>query len=150
MRPGTANEPEQITALLLLGDENPQLIAEYITRSALFILTVSDVPRGVCAVTDEGNGTLEIQNLAVDPAFQRQGFGRTLLAHVEKAYAGHFSRMRLGTGESPLTLPFYLACGFVVTGREPDYFPRRYPAPIKEGGVLLRDRLLMEKAIGPG
>ena len=79
---------------------------------------------------------------------QRRGLGREMLAAVEarcKAAGGH--TLRLGTGDSRLTLPFYRACGFYAVGREPGYFPKHYPHPIYEGGEQLLDRVILEKRL---
>ena len=41
--------------------------------------------RAVCVVTKEAPGVFEIKNLAVEPAFQRQGYGRAMVRHVAGA-----------------------------------------------------------------
>ena len=98
-------------------------------------------------VTDEGGGVLEIKNLAVVPDRQGRGHGREMIEYAARVYAQHFTTLRVGTGESPLTLPFYQKCGFEIAGRIKDFFTNNYDHPIIEGGVLLRDMVILEKEI---
>jgi len=86
----------------------------------------------------------EIKNLAVEPAFQRQGYGRAMVRHVAGACrtAGG-TRLLVGTGDSPLTLPFYRACGFRESHRVPNFFLQFYDHPIYEGGRLLSDMVYL-------
>ena len=51
--------------------------------------------------------------------------------------------MILGTGDSPLTLPFYAACGFRETHRVKDYFLTHYNHPIYEAGRQLIDKVYL-------
>lgn len=61
--------------LLLLGDEQESMIDRYLERGTLYALFDEGAARAVCVVTDEGNGVLEIKNIAVEPAFQKKGPG---------------------------------------------------------------------------
>lgn len=134
--------------LLLLGDEDEQMLDRYLARGVLLVGFSDGKPTAVCVYTDEGGGVWEVQNLAVSPRLQRRGLGREMLAAVEarcKAAGGH--TLRLGTGDSRLTLPFYRACEFYEVGREPGYFPKHYPRPIYEGGEQLVDRVILEKRL---
>ena len=97
--------------LLLLGDEQEDMIDRYLERGTLYALFIEDAARAVCVVTDEGNGVLEIKNIAVEPAFQKKGLGRALIAYIENAYRQTHAVLQVGTGESPLTVPFYEKCG---------------------------------------
>ena len=130
--------------LLLLGDEQEDMIARYLDRSALFTLWDGGVLRTVCAVTDEGGGTFEIKNLATAPESQRQGYGSALVAWVVRHCREQGGRRLLvGTGDSPLTLPFYRACGFRESHRVPDFFLDHYDHPIYEAGQLLTDMVYL-------
>ena len=125
--------------LLLLGDEQEDMIARYLDRGTLTALYDGGL-RAVCVVTEEGPGISEIKNLAVERAFHRQGYGRAMVHHVvDTCRAADRRRLLVGTGDSPLTLPFYRACGFRESHRIPDYFLLHYDHPIYEGGRLLSD-----------
>lgn len=133
--------------LLLEGDESEELIAGYLERSDLWVFRRRGKTIAVCAVTDEGGGTFEIRNLAVAPAFRRQGFGSAMIAFLSWRYGRKGRRLVLGTGETPSTIAFYRSCGFVPYGREKGYFTRAYDRPIVEEGVLLNDRILLRKEL---
>jgi len=55
--------------LLLLADKQEDMIDKYLDRGILFALYDYDL-KSICVVTDEGNGTFEIQSLATYPQFQ--------------------------------------------------------------------------------
>jgi len=137
---------KQYLELLLLGDEQESMIDRYLQRGELYVC-LDPGPVAVCVVTDEGSGVLELQNLAVHPDCRRHGYGRAMLGFLCRTYAGKFAVLQAGTGDSPLTVPFYEACGFAVVDRESDYFLRHYDHPILEAGVLLRDRVILQKSI---
>ncbi len=132
--------------LLLLADEQEDMIDRYLDRGTLYVLDDGGV-KALCVVTGEGGGVLELKNLAVEPGSQRRGYGRRLIRFLEETYSGHFTTLRVGTGESPLTLPFYLACGFSPAGRDVGFLTRNYDHPIYEAGVLLTDMVFLEKPI---
>lgn len=99
--------------LLLLADEQEDMIDRYLGRGTMFVLDIAGKTVGVCVVTDEGDRMLEIKNLAVDPAYQRRGLGRALIEFIARNAKGTYETLQVGTGDSPLTVPFYEACGFV-------------------------------------
>ena len=138
---------KQYPDLLLLADEQESMIDRYLERGELFVGIENGEAAAVMVVTDEGGGVLEIKNLAVAPDRQGRGHGREMIEYAARVYAQHFTTLRVGTGESPLTLPFYKKCGFEMAGRIKDFFTNNYDHPIIEGGVLLRDMVILEKEI---
>lgn len=134
--------------LLLMGDEQESMVERYLDRGELFVLEEDGRAIAVCVITDEGEGTAELKNIAVLPEFRRRGIGRKLLDFAENYCADRFTRLVLGTGESPLTVPFYESCGYKFTHRIPGFFTDNYDHPIYEGGVLLRDMVCFEKMLG--
>lgn len=124
--------------LLLLGDEQEDMISRYLDRGTLWTLYDSGL-RAVCVVTEEDDGDLEIKNLAVAPESQRRGYGRAMVEHVVRQYRGRGRRLLVGTGDSPLTVLFYEACGFRECGRVKDFFLDNYDHPIFEAGRQLVD-----------
>ena len=97
--------------LLLLADEQEDMIDRYLERGTMYVLDADGV-KAECVVTDEGDGILEIKNLAVAPDSQRCGYGRRMIRFLTDAYSGCFDILQVGTGDSPLTIPFYESCGF--------------------------------------
>lgn len=138
---------EKYMGLLLLGDEQEEMVRRYLDRGRLFVMDKDGAACGVCVVTDEGELTLELKNIAVAEEFQRQGIGRELISFIENKFAGQFRRLTAGTGDSPLTVPFYESCGFRRTYIVKDFFIENYDHPIIEAGVQLRDMIYFEKAI---
>lgn len=137
---------KQYIELLLLADEQENMIDRYLDRGTMYALDDEGV-KAVCVVTDEGNGVLEIKNLAVDPEYQRKGYGRQMLDYIEQIYKDHFSVLQVGTGDSPLTVPFYQKCGFVVSHRIENFFTEHYDHLIIECGVQLVDMMYLRKRL---
>ncbi len=137
---------KQYLDLLLLADEQESMIDRYLERGTMYAL-YDDGLRAVCVLTDEGGGVLELKNLAVCPAFQRQGYGRRLLALLADLYRGKYQIMQVGTGDSPLTLPFYEHCGFQQTHVIPNFFIDNYNHKIFESGKQLCDMIYLQKKL---
>lgn len=140
------SDKRQYLPLLFLADEQMEMIERYLERGIMYVLD-DGIVKAECVVTDEGGGILEIKNLAVLPEYQGQGFGRALIEFVDEKYAECYDILQVGTGESPLTVPFYEKCGFVFSHRIKDFFTDNYDHPIYEDGVLLKDMIYMRKNI---
>ena len=134
-------------SLLLLADEQENMIDRYLERGDLYCLEQDGRTAGLCVVTDEGGGVFELKNLAVAPEFQRQGCGRALIEWVCAHYRDRGHTLLVGTGESPRTVPFYLACGFTPSHRIAHFFPEHYDHPIVEDGVLLVDMVYFQRTL---
>lgn len=133
--------------LLLLGDEQENMIDRYLERGRMYALEDSGSVRAVCVATDEGDGTLELKNLAVSSDCQRRGYGRRMVEFLCEHCRGRYTRLLVGTGNSPLTLPFYEACGFRRSHVAPNFFTDNYDHPIFEGGVQLIDMIYLSKTL---
>lgn len=137
---------KEFLPLLLLGDEQENMIDRYLTRGRMLVLTVGEAAVGICVFTNEGNGIYEIKNIAVIPNAQRCGYGKRLLAATANECRDCGGKvLQVGTGESPLTIPFYERCGFVYSHRIPNFFTENYDHPIFEDGVQLRDMVYLKK-----
>ena len=130
--------------LLLLADEQESMIDRYLDRGSMYAL-FEDGVRAVCVVTDEGGGILELKNLAVCPEYQRKGYGAAMIRFLEERYRGQYGILQVGTGDSPLTVPFYEACGFRRSHTVKNFFTEHYDHPIYEAGVLLKDMVYLRK-----
>ena len=129
-----------------MADEQEDMIDRYLEEGTLYVLEDGGV-RGVCVVTDEGDGLLEIKNIATDPAYHGKGYGRALIEHVTETYRGRFHTLQVGTGDSPLTVPFYEKCGFVRSHAIKNFFTDHYDHPIFECGVQLVDMIYLQKKL---
>lgn len=130
-------------SLLLLGDEQESMIDRYLERGIMYVLEEDSQVRAVCVVTDEGAGVLELKNLAVDPTYQHRGYGRRMVEFLAERYRGRYDRLLAGTGDTPLTNPFYERCGFVRSHIVPGFFTLHFDHPIFEGGIQLVDMIYL-------
>ena len=135
--------------LLLLADEQESMVDRYLDRGSMYAL-FEDGVRAVCVVTDEGGGILELKNLAVRPEYQRKGYGAAMIRFLEERYRGQYGILQVGTGDSPLTVPFYEACGFRRSHTVKNFFTEHYDHPIYEAGVLLKDMVYLRKKMDVG
>jgi GNAT superfamily N-acetyltransferase len=139
-------DKKQYLPLLLLADEQEDMIDRYLEKGEMYALDDNGV-KAVCVVTDEGGGLLEIKNIAVDPNHQHKGYGKKLIRFIEEQYKGRFSTLQVGTGDSPLTVPFYEKCDFVKSHRIQNFFTENYDHPIFEAGVQLVDMVYLRKEL---
>ena len=129
-------------SLLILADEQEDMINRYIDRGTMYVLDDNGV-KAECVVTDEGGGVLEIKNIAVASGYQRRGYGKLLIEFLADRYAGKYSVLQAGTGDSPLTIPFYESCGFRRSHVIKNFFTDNYVHPIYECGVQLTDMVYL-------
>ena len=85
----TENKKEYLD-LLLLADEQEDMIDRYLDRGTMYVLDDNGV-KAECVITDEGDGVLEIKNIAVVPECHGLGYGRALLDFVARTYKGRYS-----------------------------------------------------------
>ena len=133
-------------SLLLLADEQEDMVERYIERGTMYVLA-DDGVKCECIVTDEGNGILEIKNIATIPEFQRKGYGKALIDFLAAKYKGQYALIQVGTGDSPLTIPFYEKCGFVRSHIMKNFFVDHYDHPIVECGIQLIDMIYLQRKI---
>lgn len=130
--------------LLFLADEQEDMIDKYINRGTMYILDDNGV-KSECVVTDEGNGILEIKNIATNPKFQGMGYGKSLIDFIANKYKNKFSILQVGTGDSPATIGFYIKCGFSHSHIIKNFFTDNYNHPIYEDGVKLVDMIYLRR-----
>ena len=135
---------KQYMELLLLADEQEDMIDKYINRGIMYILDDNGV-KSECVVTDEGNGILEIKNIATNPKFQGMGYGKSLIDFIANRYKNKFSILQVGTGDSPATIGFYIKCGFSPSHIIKNFFTDNYNHPIYEDGVKLVDMIYLRR-----
>lgn len=132
--------------LLLLADEQEDMVDIYLDEGKMFVLD-DDGVKAECVVTDEGDGVLEIKNIATLPECQGKGYAKSLIKFVENEFKVKFTYIKVGTGDSPLTIPFYEKCGFSEIYRVKNFFTEHYDHPIIECGVQLVDMVYLGKKL---
>lgn len=135
---------KQYIDLLLLADEQENMIDKYLERGILFAFFEDDI-KGICVVTDEGNKIIEIKNIAVVSKYQRNGYGKFIINWLTQKFKYKYDIMRVGTGESNLTIPFYESCGFERYDVIKNFFIDYYDKPIFEDGKQLKDMIYLRK-----
>lgn len=121
---------KQYLDLLLLADEQETMIDRYLYKGKMYVLDDNGI-KCECVVTDEGNGVLEIKNIATVPEYQGK----------------QYAILQVGTGDSPLTIPFYEKCGFARSHSIPHFFTDNYDHPIYEDGVQLVDMIYLRRQL---
>lgn len=139
-------DKKQFLSLLLLADEQEDMIDRYIEKGTVYVLD-DDGVKCQCVVTDEGNGILEIKNIATKPEHQGKGYGKKLIDFLIMNYRETYSVLQVGTGDSPLTVPFYEKCGFIRSHSIKNFFTDYYDHPIYEGGVQLVDMVYLRRKL---
>ncbi len=76
-----------------------------------------------------------------------QEVGKALIDFLASKYADEYSVLQVGTGDSPLTIPFYEKCGFVRSHNIPNFFTDNYDHPIYECGVQLIDMVYLQRCL---
>lgn len=138
-------DKKRFLPLLLLGDEQEDMIDRYLPGSMMFVLYDGAVAIGECVIQDLGKGIVEIKNIAIMPEYQHRGYGRMMIDFVESRFRITHSVLQVGTGDSPLTIPFYEKCGFIRTHIVKNFFTDNYDHPIYEDGVRLIDMIYLQK-----
>ncbi len=133
-------------SLLLLADEQESMIDRYLDKGTMYILDDGGI-KGVCVVTDEGNNILEIKNIAIEPKYQRKGYGKKFIDFISEKYKSRYTSLQVGTGDSPLTIPFYEKCGFKKSHTIKNFFINNYDHPIFEAEIQLIDMIYLKKSI---
>lgn len=132
--------------LLLLADEQENMIDKYIERGIMFAIYDNDL-KGVCIVTKEEDRSYEIKNIAIYENFHGQGYGKKLIEYICEYFKGDCDIIYVGTGDSPLTVPFYEKCGFKKSHRIKNFFIENYDNPIYECGKQLIDMIYLKKEV---
>lgn len=132
--------------LLLLADEQENMIDKYLERGTMFALYDDDL-KGICVVTKESDRIYELKNIATYEKFHGHGYGKKLVEYICSYFKKDCDIMYVGTGDSPLTVPFYKKCGFVESHRVKNFFVDNYDKPIYECGKQLVDMVYLKKVL---
>lgn len=67
-----------------------------------------------------------------------------MIRYIIQRYKKAYRILRVGTGDTPATVPFYEKCGFCKTFYIKNFFTDNYDHPIFEGGRQLIDMVYLE------
>lgn len=132
--------------LLLLADEQEDMIDKYLEEGDMFALYDNDL-KTVAVAAKINDEDVEIKNIATYEKYQGKGYGRKLIKYIEDYYKNNFRELYVGTGDSPLTIPFYESCGFKKSHIIKNFFIDNYNHEIIEGGIKLVDMIYLKKVL---
>lgn len=141
-------DKKRFLPLLLLADESEAMIDRYLSPGRLFVLKEGGVVRTVAVVLALNETECELKNLATDPAWQRQGYGKAMVRYLADHFLKAYQTLYVGTGEVPGILGFYRRCGFRPSHRIENFFVEHYPEPIVEEGIRLVDMVVLRQDAG--
>ena len=136
----------------LAEDSAPELDA-YIGAGRVLVALDGDRVVGHLQLTaTERAGEAEVKNMAVDPAYQRRGIGRALMAAaIAHARRDGCATLVVATAAGDTgNLRFYQRLGFRMRSVERDAFtPATGYAPgLEVDGIALRDRVWLDRGLG--
>ncbi len=136
--------------LLLVADPSEERIRDYLAGALCLVAEEAGEVVGACVLNRLDDATLELFNIAVDPADQGQGIGAGLLRRaLDEARARGYRRVELGTGTFGYQLAFYQRAGFRVEAVVKDHFLTHYDEPVIESGLQHKDQLRLGLALQP-
>ena len=77
----------------------------------------------------------------------KKGYARALIEFIVNNYREQYAILQVGTGDSPLTIPFYEKCGFVRSYIISNFFTDNYDHPIYESGIQLVDMVYLQRPL---
>ena len=132
--------------LLLIADEQVNMIEKYLHSGEMFALR-DDGLKALCVVTEEEPGVYEIKNIVTVPQYQRQGYGKRLIAWIADYYKDKGKGLYVGTGDVPTALRFYAKCGFERSHIVKNFFTDNYDHPMYEDGQQLVDMVYLKRSL---
>jgi len=138
---------EQLRSLFELADDSAEALDAYIDRGR--VLAARDARGEIIGhlqlLETTESGVVEIKNFAVDPSFQQQGIGRSLVEHALAACRSEgATAVTLITAVADVdNVRFYQRCGFRAVAIEPDAFTPAdgYAAGLSVDGIPVRDAI---------
>lgn len=131
--------------ILLEADPDEEKVRGYLDKSYCYLGRIENCVVGAFILMPLNDEKVELMNIAVSPAHQKQGIGRRLLEDVvERSRELGFKWVELGTGSFGYQLTYYQRAGFRVKSVVRDFFIDNYSQPIYEFGIQHKDMLRME------
>ncbi|HEU5309765.1 MAG TPA: GNAT family N-acetyltransferase [Acidimicrobiia bacterium] len=145
---------DELRALFELAEDSPRALDHYLHQGVVLVARQRDDVVGHLQLTiDEDTRAAEITNMAVVETHRRSGIGAQLVAAaLDLARRRDATRVRVATATADTgNLRFYQRQGFRFTAVERDAFTTAagYPPDIVVDGVELRDRVWLDRMVGP-
>ena len=127
------------------ADDSPAMVSAYIEEGIVLVADDDGRVVGHLQLTDTDDpDTLEVKNMAVDPACRGRGIGRALI----DAAAAFAPTLVVATAAADVgNLRFYQRAGFRMLSVERDAFTPAagYPADLVSDGIPVRDRIWLDR-----
>jgi predicted N-acetyltransferase YhbS len=139
--------------LFSLADDSPTQISSYIDRGDVLVARDGGRIVGHVQVIETGEaGVFELKSLAVRPASQREGLGRSLVAAaIARCRERGGRRLVVSTATADIgNLKFYQRHGFRMCRIVRDAFgpSTGYPEGLAVNGIPLRDQVVFDLDLG--
>jgi GNAT superfamily N-acetyltransferase len=147
IRQAHGDEIEDLIPLLLLAEPSERGLRWGLANLVDDVYRMDDGEQLVGAATMRWNGDeCEIQELAIAPERQGQGFGKQFIEFlVAEAERRGKPQMIVGTANASIdNIAFYQKAGFRMDHVRQDYF-RYYSTPVYENGIQIRDMLVFRR-----
>ncbi|MDF2947555.1 MAG: family N-acetyltransferase [Bacillales bacterium] len=133
---------------LLMADEIPEIVNEYINDGDLFAIVQDNQEIGVVQFVFEDAVSVELKNIAITDEYRGKGFGKYAIQLALNQYRNKgYQKMVVGTANSSITnILIYQKLGFRLVGIRKDFF-LNYPEPIFENGIRAIDMIIFEKEL---
>ncbi|MFF2874700.1 GNAT family N-acetyltransferase [Gottfriedia sp. NPDC057991] len=133
--------------LLLLADPSKEMIDKYIQKSNIYEVLDQNLLVGVLVLMENSSEEVEIKNIAIDPTFQGQGFGKNLIHYgMNESKKLGYSKISICTGNSSThQLALYKNCGFQISTVFYNFFIDNYDEEIWENGIQCKDLIKLEQ-----
>jgi GNAT superfamily N-acetyltransferase len=138
---------ESFMDLLLLGDEQENMVKQYLDKGELYALFENDL-KTVAVITEEKQGILELKNIATYEKHQGKGYGSQMIKHIIENYKSRCRILLVGTGNVDWILKFYEKFGFVYSHTIKDFYINNYDHEMLENGIQLRDMIYLKIDFG--
>ncbi|PEJ56664.1 MULTISPECIES: N-acetyltransferase [unclassified Bacillus (in: firmicutes)] len=137
-------------SLLLLADPSKEMVDKYIQKSHIYEIVDRNLLVGIIVLMEISNEEIEIKNIAIDPAFQGNGYGKSLIHFgIRESKKLGYSKISICTGNSSThQLALYKNCGFRISTISRDFFIQNYEEEIWENGIQCKDLIKLEQIIG--
>jgi ribosomal protein S18 acetylase RimI-like enzyme len=136
--------------LLLLADPSVKMMGKYIFASSVYVAVLAEQIVGILVLFPIDKTLIEIKNIAVLETHQGKGIGKKMLAFAfSEAKEKGFQDIQIGTANSSIgQLVLYQKMGFEMNHILKSFFTDNYPEPMYENGILVRDMVVLKKALG--
>jgi lactoylglutathione lyase len=143
-----AGARSELRALFEEAEDSAAELDTYIDAGEVLVAVASDGVVGHLQLLDDGAGTSEIRNMAVEAAYRGHGIGRRLIeAAIDLTRVKGHSTLAVATAAADVgNLRFYQLAGFRLRTVERDAFTPvlGYPAGMVIDGIRLRDRVWLD------